>query len=162
MFQSFLWNGILTKSRTGYALHVAHVVSILLMKWNPYEVRRIECRLSALSGFNPSYEMESLRSLAESSVTSDWISCFNPSYEMESLRRISLNWKVIESIFVSILLMKWNPYEETNQAVLQDLEFSFNPSYEMESLRRKSWQLERQYFDCFNPSYEMESLRRRF
>ena len=38
---------------------------------------------------------------------------------------------------VSILLMKWNPYEEIHGANLQKAKHSFNPSYEMESLRRR-------------------------
>ena len=133
-FQSFLWNGILTKKISHLKWYGIFVVSILLMKWNPYEVTWIKKTGKCVRSFNPSYEMESLRrGIVFSQINSYlkfqsflWngiltksiffmlnssIICFNPSYEMESLRRINNaiagNWSIS----------------------------SFNPSYEMESLR---------------------------
>ena len=84
-FQSFLWNGILTKYLSNLRTKSIRLVSILLMKWNPYEDdTQLNEDLDPFS-FNPSYEMESLRSYY--------------------FRLVGMDFDV------SILLMKWNPYE---------------------------------------------------
>ena len=112
-FQSFLWNGILTK----------------LIAWN--------WLYRWLRSFNPSYEMESLRRVSNNVGNyNDYR--FNPSYEMESLRSWCYLYPMIIVIYVSILLMKWNPYEVPNWLRLARSPRSFNPSYEMESLRSKT------------------------
>ena len=68
-------------------------------------------KLYTFECFNPSYEMESLRSNLSVTVFLTKYS-FNPSYEMESLRSNTPIIFTIISHNVSILLMKWNPYED--------------------------------------------------
>ena len=62
-------------------------VSILLMKWN-------------------------LLKAIEASDTSYFNNGFNPSYEMESVKRIGYLLTLSGNYFVSILLMKWNLLKE--------------------------------------------------
>ena len=123
----------LRRAQVRQLFRVPLAVSILLMKWNPYEVpsaRKMEMRFPC---FNPSYEMESLRRL--------------PAHRHHRERNVSIllmkwnpyeeNSPILIGFFklVSILLMKWNPYEVILPAMFAVGEVSFNPSYEMESLR---------------------------
>ena len=52
---------------------------------------------------------------------------FNPSYEMESLRSVGFYIHVDCFLKVSILLMKWNPYE------VLELEFIDQAAFEFQS-----------------------------
>ena len=80
------------------------------MKWKPYEVL---CHVFLCSCY--------------------W--CFNPSYEMEALRSVNIQDFKDCHFLVSILLMKWKPYEEAAPTTYIFHLYCFNPSYEMEALR---------------------------
>ena len=68
---------------------------------------------------------------------------------MEALRS-NQNTNLIYSLtFVSILLMKWKPYEESFVPLKRRINSSFNPSYEMEALRSLNQRQHKQSYNRF-------------